>query len=139
MSVLLGRKVESRERHQRFVARAVEKGSVWHLARNIEGHLGWAQSTSNGDERGRGAGKDVVPLWSDRAYAKQCAKNDWSIYQPFEIPLGQLLNVVLPNMHKAKVLVGTNWNAHLIGYEITPKKLQTELLKALKQRERDAV
>lgn len=134
MTVLLGLKVESLERHQRFISRAVEKGSVWHLGRKTETGLAWAESTSNGDERRRGAGRGVVPVWSDRAYAKQCAKDSWSVYQPFEIPLEQFLSVVLPNMHRAKVLVGTNWNAHLIGYEITPKKLQIELVAALKKR-----
>jgi hypothetical protein len=28
-----------------------------------------------------------MPFWSDRAYAKQCAKDGWSVYEPTEIPL----------------------------------------------------
>lgn len=134
MTAMLGLKVESLERHERFLRRVVENGSAWHLGRETKDGFAWAQSTSNGDERGRSAGKEVVPLWSDRAYAKQCAKDRWAIYQPFELPIDQLLTVVLPNMHRAKVLVGTNWNVHLIGYEITPKKLQGELTKAMSER-----
>jgi len=133
MNVVFGLKAESLERHERFIERALKNGSVWHLGREHEGNLFWAESTSNGSENGRGAGQTVVPLWSDRAYAKQCAKSEWNIYKPYEIPLERLLLLVLPNMQRAKVLVGTNWNAHLLGFEITPHKLKVRLQKAQKQ------
>jgi len=135
MTFAVGLKIESRERHERFLARAIEKGSVWHLGlERDDGYCSWAESTSNGDDKGKGGGRKIVPLWSDRAYAKQCTKKGWSVYTPYEVPLGELLEVVLPNMQRRKVLVGTNWNAHLVGFEITPKKLQSLLLQALSER-----
>jgi hypothetical protein len=123
----LGLKIDSLERHERFVERVSSGGVAWVLKWPSAQGGGWVHSTANGDDKGKGAGKPIVPLWSDRAYAKQCATNAWAKCTPVEVPLEQLLSAVLPNMHKAKVLVGTNWNAHLLGHEIAPKKLLAEL------------
>jgi len=130
---MMGLTVESLERHQRFLDRIAKSGRIWGLRKpTADGDL-WVHSTANGDENRKGEGTAIVPLWSDRAYAQQCAKNHWPEYSPFEIPMEEFVNVVLPNMHKAKVLVGTNWNAHLIGHEIAPKKLLTQVKAALKE------
>ncbi len=134
MTVSLGLKVDSRERHERFLLRALQNGSVWYLGCEEEDRFFWAQSTSNGDQNGKGAGKEIVPLWSDRAYAKQCAKGGWAGYEAYEIALESLLESVLPNMHRAKVRVGTNWNAQLVGFETTPNSLRLQLQTALKRR-----
>jgi hypothetical protein len=82
---------------------------------------------------GKGEGKPIVPMWSDRAYARQCAKQAWAKCTPHEYPLEEYMTAILPNMHKAKVLVGTNWNAHLLGHEIAPKKLLAELTAAIRK------
>jgi hypothetical protein len=129
----LGLIVESLERHQRFLKRVVAAESVWVLVWPEKKGGGWVHSTANGDEKGKGSGKPIVPMWSDRAYARQCATRAWSKCTPRQLPLEQYMTSVLPNMHKAKVLVGTNWNAHLLGHEIAPRKLLTELTAALRK------
>ena len=72
-----------------------------------------------------------MPFWSDRAYAKQCAKEDWSHYEPTPIPLPLFLERWLPGMAADGCLVGTNWNAHLCGHEIDPLELKHELERPL--------
>jgi hypothetical protein len=106
------------KRLDRFVHRVCESKSVWGL-KNDEG---WAVAPSN-DEKGTA----VMLFWSDRAYAAQCAKDEWAAYVPTAIPLVKFLAVWLPGMANDGLLVGTNWNAHLIGLEVMPVQLLKEL------------
>jgi len=112
--------IASKERHQRFVQRVLSSGEVW----GLKSAEGWActGSTTNGTE-----GRSVMPFWSDRAYAKQCAKEDWSQYEPTAIPLALFLERWLTGMAKDGCLVGTNWNAHLCGYECEALNLKQEI------------
>jgi hypothetical protein len=107
-------------RHQRFVRRVVELGKVWGLHTDD----GWVVSPSNDGER------SVMPFWSDRAYAAQCAADEWHGYEPTAIPLQSFLEQWLPGMANDDVLVGTNWNAQLIGVEVAPADLLRELTDA---------
>lgn len=73
-----------------------------------------------------------MPFWSDRAYAAQCAKDEWSDYTPILIPLQDFTETWLPGMANDNVLVGVNWNTHLIGAEVNPLKLKEQLQKERK-------
>src|SRR5579862_3093785 len=106
-----------KERHDRFVRRVRASSEVW----GLKGPNGFCSCTSNESER------KVIPFWSDRAYAKQCAKNDWAQFEPTSILLDAFLRQWLPGMHNDNVLAGTNWSAHLIGNEIEPLQLKIEL------------
>ena len=68
------------ERHQRFVQRVVASGIVW----GLKDSEGWVTSSSTDDET---EDRPIMPFWSYRAYAKQCANDEWSVYEPTEIPL----------------------------------------------------
>ena len=114
----------SKERHDRFVKRIVAAREVW----GLKSEEGWActASTADGSED-----RSVMPFWSDLAYAKQCAKEDWSHYEPTPIPLELFLERWLPGMEADNCIVGTNWNAHLCGYEIEPPDLKQEIEREL--------
>ena len=117
---MLDLEIASKERHERFVQRVVASREVW----GLKSAEGWAcaPSTADGNED-----ITVMPFWSDRAYAKQCAKEDWSQYDPTVIPLDLFLERWLTGMAEDGCLVGTNWNAHLCGHEIEPLVLQQEI------------
>jgi hypothetical protein len=68
-----------------------------------------------------------MPFWSDRAYAQQCAKEEWASYTPTPIDLAQFAARWLPGLAKDGLLVGANWSAHLIGEEIEPLVLKERL------------
>ena len=110
--------VAAEERHDRFVRRVVEGGEVWWLY-DVEN--GPTAPSNEDEERG------VVPFWSDRAYAAQCAREDWSRYGPESLALETFLEHVLPDLESQGMLVGTNWNAHLVGLEVEPAALAGEL------------
>lgn len=111
-------KKDSEARHQRFLQRVLETQFVWGL-QNAEG---WCQAPSNHVEDGR-----VMPFWSDRALAAECALEEWGVYVPTPIPLADFLKDWLPGMTAAVMLAGTNWNADLVGMELPAELLSREL------------
>jgi hypothetical protein len=122
---MLDHEIASKERHDRFLQRVVEGREIW----GLKSAAGWCVSPSTRDES---EGRQVMPFWSDRAYAQQCAKDDWVAYEPTTISLDEFLHRWLPGMVRDGVLVGTNWNAHLVGMEMEPSKLSEELSLALR-------
>ncbi len=115
---MLDDKAACLERHERFIKRVLKSQIVWGLKNKV----GWAVAPSNDDD------KTIMMFWSDRAYAAQCAKEEWSDYEPTAILLEKFLAAWLPGLDKDGMLVGTNWNAHLIGLEVSPQQLREELI-----------
>ena len=119
--------VAAQERHERFIRRVVASGQVWGLKSN----RGWCAAPSNEDDERE---KEVMPFWSDRAYARQCAREEWAEYEPTPIPLDLFLDKWLPGIADDGLLVGTNWNVHLLGLEVEPLALKQEIEQRLGQR-----
>jgi len=116
----LGLSTDSRLRHDRFVQRAVTSGIVW----GLKSDNGWITSSSTAEQS---EGRGIMPFWSDRAYARQCAKGGWAHCEPTQILLDVFIDRWMPGMDVDGLLVGTNWNAHLCGYEIAPLVLRDQL------------
>jgi uncharacterized protein DUF2750 len=88
---------------------------------------GWAVCASTEFED-----TDVMPFWSDRAYAARAAINEWAAYEPASIPLDEFIDSWLKGMHENGSLVGTNWDRENCGMEIAAADLAQELLRASK-------
>jgi len=118
-------RIASQERYERFVRGIADAGEVW----GLKSEEGWCLSPSNGDE-----GEDeveVMPFWSDRARAAQCAIEEWEDYEPTSIPLDLFIEEWLPGMVEDGFLAGANWNADLLGIEVDPMDLKEELERRL--------
>ena len=115
---MLQTQVICQENYERFVERVKQSGEVW----GLHSASGWAQCPSNDHE-----GRDILVFWSDRAYAARHAKEHWSTYVPASIPLDAFVARWLPGMHKDRVLVGPNWDAHLSGLEVEPLEIARKL------------
>ncbi len=115
--------IDSKVRHERFIQRVLASGAVW----GLKSADGWVMSRSTAEAT---SGRGIMPFWSDRAYAKQCANNNWAKHVPTEIPLDIFLERWMPGMDADGLLVGTNWSAHLCGYEIEPLNLRDEMVAA---------
>ncbi len=113
-------KIASIDRYERFIERVKKSGEVWGLKDSDD----WCVSDSNNQVNIK-----VMPFWSDRAYAQQCVKEQWAHYKPTAINLTQFVERWLPGLAKDGLLVGTNWNAHLIGEEVNPLELKEMLEK----------
>ena len=101
----------------RFVRRVIETGQVWGLRSDD----GWANCPSNQND------PDVLLFWSDEAYARRLAENEWASYVPTAIDLASFIDSWLQGMHRDMVLAGVNFNADLAGLEIDPLDLAREL------------
>jgi hypothetical protein len=108
----------SDENYERFIRRVREQQTVW----GLKSTEGWAVSpSSESDDR------DVMPFWSDRAFAKRAAKDEWSHYEPTAISLHEFGAAWLEGMAQDGFLVGTNWDANNCGFEVEPMELARRL------------
>ena len=105
-------------KHKKFVERVVDFDTVWAL----ESDEGFATSDSNDFED-----TNVIPFWSDRAYATSLIKDDWRNYKPVSMPLGEFIENWLVGMYGDGFIVGTNWDANMFGKEIDPLELALEI------------
>ncbi|NQX63686.1 DUF2750 domain-containing protein [Paenibacillus qinlingensis] len=119
MSHNLGLKIESEKRFEKFVERVKKTQLVW----GLKSAEGWSVSPSNDFEDAT-----VMPFWSESAYAKQCAREEWAHYASESIPLDEFVNAWIPGLDDDNLLIGTDWNVHLLGKEIEPLELLAKLL-----------
>lgn len=108
----------SQARHDSFVERVRFSREVW----GLKSDDGWAVAPSNEVDA------SVMVFWSDAAYARRCAQEEWAHYEATPIPLDQFVQAWLPGMLEEGFLVGTNWSGHMIGLEVPPVTLRDELL-----------
>ena len=104
----------------------IEKTAASKLVWALKSKNGWANSHSNDSEE-----IDVIPFWSDRAYAKICARDDWKGYLPVEIPLAEFLESWCIEMADNEVLAGVNWDANMFGKESVALDVALDILEQL--------
>ena len=105
-------------KHQKFVERIIETQTVWAL----KSEEGYATSESNEYED-----VEVIPFWSDKAYANALAKDEWESFEPSSMSLSEFLENWLVGMSNDGMIVGTNWDQNLFGKEIEPLDLALEI------------
>lgn len=104
--------------YQRFVENIQESGQVW----SLQTPEGWVIVDSAEYED-----TEVMPFWSEEAYAKQHCVGEWEDFRPTAISFEEFVEDWLAGMDEDGVLVGPNWNADLDGLEVEP----IEILKLL--------
>lgn len=104
----------------------IEKVAASKLVWGLKDKKGWANSSSAEDEA-----VDVIPFWSDRAYAKASARDDWKDYTPTEIPLAFFLEEWCVGMAENDTLIGTNWDPRMIGQEAQALQIALDILNQL--------
>ena len=105
----------------------VEKVTATKLVWGLSNKKGWANADSNDSEE-----VTVVPFWSERAYAKAGARDDWRDFSATEIPLADFLETWCVDMANDDILAGINWDADMLGKETDALSLALDLLKRLK-------
>jgi hypothetical protein len=110
--------INSQRRYESFIKTVLDSQTVW----GLKSEDGWCVCESNDYED-----TIVMLFWSDEAYARQCAVEEWSHYKPTSIPLEEFMKNWIYGMNEDDLLVGVNWNAKLIGLEVEPYDLFKEL------------
>jgi hypothetical protein len=87
-------KLDGPARFRYFVKWVVDGERAWGLWNN-----GWALSAVDD-------GVTVFPLWPAREYAELCQTSEWAGFQPEEIPLQDLMNVLGPMFREKGIRPG---------------------------------
>lgn len=105
------------KRYQHFIKVVADRQEAWGLYQD-----GWAMA-------GTDDGAAVFPLWPEKEYAEACAQQEWAGYEPREIELDHLMEVVLPQLKTEGSLPGVFFTPSSKG--VTPAV--DELLAALEE------
>lgn len=104
----------------------IEKTTASKLVWGLKNKEGWANSHAHTDE-----GIDVIPFWSGKADAKDCARDEWKGYLPAMIPLPEFLETWCMGMAENGTLTGINWDANMFGNEARALQLALDVLEQL--------
>ena len=104
--------------YETFIKKVVANDEVW----GLEGEEGLAISSSSDNDE-----QDVIPFWSEEALAQAVAADDWAAFKPSSMSLAEFLENWLTGMHNDELLVGTDWDATLVGREVEPLVLALDL------------
>lgn len=78
----------------------------------------------------------LICFWSERSLAKSCIKDDWIDYVPVEISLGDNIEDWCIGIPNEGLLIGTEFNQNMFGFEVDPLDLVFELGKELKDQKK---
>lgn len=124
---MLQDQITLKTRHRNFVKKVSEKGIVYALKTNE----GYATSSSHELEDEKGNPVEIICFWSDISIAKSCIENEWSEYEVCELNLSDFLENWCIGMSNDGLLIGTNFDKNLFGYEIEPLDLVLEIISEL--------
>jgi hypothetical protein len=109
-------------RYKEFIEKVAATKLVW----GLKDKQGLANTYSHDDEQ-----VDVIPFWSDKAYAKTCARDEWKKYLPVAIPVAEFLESWCVEMAENGTLAGVNWDVNMYGTEAEALALALDILKQL--------
>jgi hypothetical protein len=115
-------------RYEKFVKRICETAIVY----GLESEEGFATSGSNEYDDENGEPVEIICFWPEKALAKACIKDDWTEYQVTEIPLSEFIENWCIGMNNDGLLIGTDFDQNMFGFETEPLDLALELVKKLK-------
>ncbi len=121
--------IDIKLKHKKFITEVCETGIVF----GLKSKNGFATSYSNEFEDEDGEPLGVICFWSKEIMAKVCAKNEWEDYHPSEISLSDFLENWCIGIHNDELLIGTNFDQQLFGYESNGYNLILELITELKR------
>lgn len=121
------------KRHKRFIITVCESEIVY----GLQNKDGFATSSSiqyeNDDENPIG----IICFWAERPLAKSCIKSDWIGYKVSEIPLSDFIENWCIGMQNDGLLIGTEFDQNMFGFEAEPLELILDLSTELKSIEKN--
>lgn len=117
-----------KRRHQKFIKTVSESEIVY----GLKNRNGFATSSSTQFEDDNGNPIGMICFWSEKVRAKSCAQDEWRKYKVTEIPLVEFMENWCIGMANDGLLIGTQFDQNLFGYEVEPLDLILELTTELK-------
>ncbi len=117
-----------KNRHIKFIKTICETEIVY----GLKNENGYATSSSMhyDDENGEPIG--MICFWAEKVRAKSCIKDGWKKYQVAEIKLSEFMENFCVGMENDGLLIGTQFDQNMFGFEAEPLELILELSTELK-------
>ena len=125
--------IDIRLNHEKFIKKVCKTNIVY----GLEGTEGLAMSGSNNLEDEDGDPIGIICFWSEKALAKACAKDVWEEHEPIAISLVEFIENWCIGIDNEELLVGTNFDQNMFGFEIEGYELILELIAELKANKKD--
>jgi len=114
--------------YQRFVQEACQLNQVWAL-KQPEGYaITYSLQYSNAN----GEATPMFCFWSEKSLAAACAQKEWDTYKPESISLSEFMEGWCIGLSNDELLIGSNFDHNMIGYEVDPLMLILDLIAELK-------
>ncbi|WP_025665369.1 DUF2750 domain-containing protein [Aquimarina megaterium] len=117
-----------KNRHKRFIKTVCNSEIVW----GLKNHEGFASSRSVHYEDDDGEPIGIICFWAEKALAKSCIKDRWTKYKVTLISLSDFMENWCIGMGNDGLLVGTEFDQNLFGFEADPYELVLDLSTELK-------
>ena len=121
------------KRHKRFIKTVCESEIVY----GLENNEGFATSSSMEHEDEDGEPIIIICFWAEESLAKSCIRKDWSDYNVTPISLSEFIENWCVGMENDGLLVGTEFDQNMFGFEAKPLELILELSAELKSKGKD--
>lgn len=116
-------------KHEKFVKDVCETNIVY----GLKNEHGFATTISNDLEYENGDPVGIICFWSESALANSCIKDVWEKYKITEINLAEFIENWCIGIDNDQLLVGTNFDQNMFGYEADGYELALELVTELKK------
>ncbi|MDF3028433.1 MAG: hypothetical protein K0S23_2740 [Fluviicola sp.] len=111
-------------RHERFIRTVCETEIVY----GLENEEGFASSSSVHFEDEEENPIRIICFWAEEVLAKSCIKSDWSDYKIAKITLSDFIENWCVGMEEDGLIVGTEFDQNMFGYEADPLELILDLI-----------
>ena len=122
-----------KKRHKRFIKTVSESETVY----GIKNHKGFATSSSVNYENEEEQPTGIICFWAEKSLAKSCIQKDWLDYKVSEIILSDFIENWCVGMENDGLLIGTEFDRNMFGFESEPIELILELVEELKSNGKD--
>jgi len=117
-----------KKRHRRFITTVCASEQVFAL----KDRKGFATSSSNYYDDENGNPVWMICFWAEKALATSCIIEEWKTYKIEEIQLSTFLENWCIGMEIDGLIVGTEFDQNMFGYESEPLHLILEIVQELK-------
>ncbi len=122
-----------KNRHQKFIKTVSESEMVY----GLKSKNGFAASSSTQHEDDNSNPIGLICFWAEKVLAKSCVKGEWKKYKITEIPLSEFMGNWCVGMANDGLLIGTQFDQNMFGYETEPLDLLLDLTTELKSLKKD--
>lgn len=117
-----------KNRHKKFIKTVCETEIVY----GLKNKKGFATSSSVHYNDENGEPVEMICFWAEKVRAKSCIKDGWKNYEPTEISLSEFMENWCVGMENDGLLIGTQFDQNMFGFEAEPLELIVDLSTELK-------